>query len=91
MKMIPVDAHSSKPLHRLEMVGVTRDVSVSGMSIVVDRPLEHQHFFVQFEGMDSIFLVLRIRERSIQGSIREYGFRIADRYASMEALHQAMQ
>ena len=72
------------PERRIRVMG--KDASDTGLGVLANQPLDDELYFCESHQLDAILLVRKVRERSVRGSIREYGFMTLDRYGSFQDL-----
>ena len=83
VQIIPIDRATMQPLIAQKLTAVTRDVSVSGVGIVVNVSLDLDICFIEFSDGSTALSKLR-RRRQVQGSVMEYGFEVLARRAKGE-------
>lgn len=84
--LTPIESHSLRPLADGRISVVAKDESETGIGIVTDGALEGELFFGEFVDREGVFLARVVRQRTIYGSVVEYGMQVLDRYGSLDDL-----
>jgi hypothetical protein len=85
VQVIPIDRNTMQPLVAQKLSAVTRDVSVSGVGLVVNAQLDLEFYFIELSDGSTALAKLR-RRRQVQGSVMEYGFEVLARRSKGEAV-----
>lgn len=86
MVLVPLEPSTLRPKLDRRIIVVGKDCSETGIGIVSNVPLEDELYFCEFSELTGIWLIRKVRDRDVRGSIREYGFMILDRYESYQNL-----
>lgn len=86
LNLIPLVPESLRPCPERRIRTMGKDLSDTGVGILANQPLDDDLYFCESQQLDAILLIRKVRDRSVRGSIREYGFMILDRYGSFQDL-----
>lgn len=87
LMLLPLDAHTLRPLPEKKTRILARDRSEFGVGAVTDGPLDGELFFGEFENEEGMFLGRVIRKTFLEEGLIEYGFQVLDRYRSLTEIY----